>query len=590
MKFFKGTAAEVAASAKTGTAGDLVTESDTGNISVADGSTLLGALKRLVRFDEVPILSSGKVPEANIPDRLSESGLSASTDAALIAHETALKVGWADIWGPLFDNGNALYLGGQKVSQTTTTSAVSDGAFVLPLADVTNVVAGQVFVTNSGTADQQTHRVVSVASNNVTVRDPISPGLASGQTVGSLWINVNHLTFDDTQESGIAAMAYIIANATDPDGNYLIQGTAPKVTLLGNSWFRHGDGFAYDQLEDCILDRIPGAAVVNAGVGGNTTQMILDRFDTDVPADSDYVVIFEHVNDAYADLARDVQADHWQTLARKARALGATPIIVSPPPLVQYQARAVNQMADRQAQFQEGTTWPAIGSKSLTDALAALAFRPNSTSLGIGNYALLKADVATGTSNVAVGAESQREVITGRQNTSIGHGALNKNVTGIGNTAGGQLAGYNATGNHSVFLGFQSAYSPNSVGANATTTGFAQTLLGALTGQGSTTARNYITCLGYKTTADGAGAVAIGTDSGGVGAAATTANEIALGTANHFVKVRGRTETAASTTTTAGLRVAHGAAPTTPVDGDVWTTTAGLFVRVNGVTKTVTLT
>lgn len=84
MKFFKGTAAEVAASTKTGTAGDLVTESDTGNISVADGSTLLGALKRLVRFDEVPILSGGKVPETNIPDRLSDSGLSASYGAVLV--------------------------------------------------------------------------------------------------------------------------------------------------------------------------------------------------------------------------------------------------------------------------------------------------------------------------------------------------------------------------------------------------------------------------------------------------------------------------------------------------------------------------
>jgi hypothetical protein len=34
----------------------------------------------------------------------------------------------------------------------------------------------------------------------------------------------------------------------------------------------------------------------------------------------------------------------------------------------------------------------------------------------------------------------------------------------------------------------------------------------------------------------------------------------------------------------AGLRVPHGTAPSSPVDGDVWTTTAGLFVRINGAT------
>lgn len=40
----------------------------------------------------------------------------------------------------------------------------------------------------------------------------------------------------------------------------------------------------------------------------------------------------------------------------------------------------------------------------------------------------------------------------------------------------------------------------------------------------------------------------------------------------------------AGTTAISSLRVPHGAAPTTPVNGDIWTTTAGLFVRINGVT------
>lgn len=42
--------------------------------------------------------------------------------------------------------------------------------------------------------------------------------------------------------------------------------------------------------------------------------------------------------------------------------------------------------------------------------------------------------------------------------------------------------------------------------------------------------------------------------------------------------------TAASATGGAGLRVPHGAAPTSPTNGDVWTTTAGLFARINGAT------
>lgn len=53
---------------------------------------------------------------------------------------------------------------------------------------------------------------------------------------------------------------------------------------------------------------------------------------------------------------------------------------------------------------------------------------------------------------------------------------------------------------------------------------------------------------------------------------------------------RSEVVTAASTTSLAGLNIPHGSAPTSPVDGDMWTTTAGAFIRINGVTKTFTLT
>jgi hypothetical protein len=42
--------------------------------------------------------------------------------------------------------------------------------------------------------------------------------------------------------------------------------------------------------------------------------------------------------------------------------------------------------------------------------------------------------------------------------------------------------------------------------------------------------------------------------------------------------------TPAATTAKSSVRVPHGSAPTTPTDGDVWTTTAGMFARINGVT------
>jgi hypothetical protein len=43
-----------------------------------------------------------------------------------------------------------------------------------------------------------------------------------------------------------------------------------------------------------------------------------------------------------------------------------------------------------------------------------------------------------------------------------------------------------------------------------------------------------------------------------------------------------RMNTFASSTSTAGLNIAPGVAPTSPVNGDMWVTSAGIFVQING--------
>ena len=52
-----------------------------------------------------------------------------------------------------------------------------------------------------------------------------------------------------------------------------------------------------------------------------------------------------------------------------------------------------------------------------------------------------------------------------------------------------------------------------------------------------------------------------------------------------FIDANGKVNTIAATTANAGFNIAHGAAPTTPANGDIWTTTSGLFMRQNGTTQ-----
>lgn len=53
---------------------------------------------------------------------------------------------------------------------------------------------------------------------------------------------------------------------------------------------------------------------------------------------------------------------------------------------------------------------------------------------------------------------------------------------------------------------------------------------------------------------------------------------------NLRISTNGYLQTAASVAANSGLRVPHGTPPTSPVNGDMWTTTAGLYIQVNGTT------
>jgi hypothetical protein len=90
----------------------------------------------------------------------------------------------------------------------------------------------------------------------------------------------------------------------------------------------------------------------------------------------------------------------------------------------------------------------------------------------------------------------------------------------------------------------------------------------------------------------GTGAIASGTKTVNIGSAGTTGSttNINIGTnsgGTSTANVNALLISRASTTTQAGLRVLPGTAPTSPVNGDIWTTTAGIYARINGATRSL---
>lgn len=136
------------------------------------------------------------------------------------------------------------------------------------------------------------------------------------------------------------------------------------------------------------------------------------------------------------------------------------------------------------------------------------------------------------------GGGSGTGVMTNTNGVAIGFQACGlATVTNTNGVAIGSNAGYSQTAGSNVIVGYYAGYGPGAsqTTANATTSGTGQTLIGYQTGQASSTAVSYITCLGWETTVGASGGVAIGTDHTGAAATTSTQDEIALGTANHTV-------------------------------------------------------
>lgn len=155
--------------------------------------------------------------------------------------------------------------------------------------------------------------------------------------------------------------------------------------------------------------------------------------------------------------------------------------------------------------------------------------------------------------NSAFGANALQNNVSGIQNLAMGSNALQSNVGSFNTGIGSNALQSNTSGIRNVGLGNNCLFTPGGNTANATTTGSRQTAVGVESGQNSATQRNDIVCVGYHALVDGdfaisigsgvlagaAGAVAIGTDSGGVAASTTVANEIKLGSASHTLNVIG---------------------------------------------------
>lgn len=400
---------------------------------------------------------------------------------------------------------------GQGIAATTLTAGSAAGATTLAVTSNAGLINGTVLVMGEGTA-QQTVKVASGGGTTaLTLTAPLEFAVSSGAAVTPLWADSGHRNLSP----GWKAWARFIMEARRPDGTRVINKSG-KIVFFGNSWMTPSNQANYESQVHAVY---PGATVVMAGISSNTSAMMLARFDTDVPADADFVVMPEPgVNDIQSDTSRQTILDNLIKLTKKVWGIGAVPVFTGGTPVSDKLAISARLSVDYSAAFATPETFPAPGpSASVPPVLQSLpygsvAYEPraaeNSTQdsqTAIGNQALR--NTTGGLQNTAVGQYAAIANTTGNYNTAVGQGTLAAAVTAGSNTAIGRAALANCTVSNNTAVGDEALKAATTGNNNtalgrragaAVTTGTTNTIIGANAGE----APNFVT--GNATTTGGA--------------------------------------------------------------------------------------
>ena len=142
---------------------------------------------------------------------------------------------------------------------------------------------------------------------------PIKASISAGNNVWDFYGNASH-----ANSFGFKAIADFAIKSLN------LGSTTQGIHLLfGDSWFEDGN------IHNRLIEKLPEATIINRGIGGNTTQDLVNRFDTDVtPYAPDYVWILSGTNDYWGGISTTQYKENLNTLINKSKAIGAKVIII----------------------------------------------------------------------------------------------------------------------------------------------------------------------------------------------------------------------------------------------------------------------
>ncbi len=191
----------------------------------------------------------------------------------------------------------------------------SKGSSVLKVTSTDELLVNQLLVYQSTNGKYYIAQIRSMPdSRTINLTEPLEEAVTTGAKAWNFYANTSH-----PNRYGYRAIADFMVQSQNMGAN-----TTGRHVLLGDSWF----GQTTD-LENRLNQRLPSATIINMGIGGNTTQDLVDRFDSDVtPNNPDTVWILAGTNDYWQGVPAAQYKNNMRTLINKSKAIGAEVIII----------------------------------------------------------------------------------------------------------------------------------------------------------------------------------------------------------------------------------------------------------------------
>lgn len=212
--------------------------------------------------------------------------------------------------------------GGTVSAYTVTTNSANEGVFFELGSELE---AGEYLVeveVNTG-GNTLTASIITDGGFDVFKNDSFYQGSVKTLSIPMFVFNDGRYTANLFNPSGTGA--FFTGNARLYKlGSKYSEFNKGKHVLLGDSWFFQTG------IEERLIQKLPNAQIVNKGIGGNTAQVISNRFDSDVaPEKPDTVWLVTGTNDYYANITAELFSFWLNKLKVQCRNIGADLIIIT---------------------------------------------------------------------------------------------------------------------------------------------------------------------------------------------------------------------------------------------------------------------